>query len=471
VTAGDDRALTPLEEWARAAVTTIPPDAIARARWSGLGGRSLQSIEIVDLFRFDDGGTLAILEALPADGGVPVRLTLPFPETEPWSGLHGLASGGGTVAGTRGGRLVGRPRTRPGPSVAAAAMATGGPSSTRPSPGDQSHTSVVIDERSILKLYRRLTVGPNPEAELLGALAESQGAPVPAWNGEVDLVLADGETTAVAIEQAFVAGAVDVFEFLADALAAWLPGGGESVATTVPAATGIATGRLHASLAAIEGPAFEPRDATPADRAVWLRTADARVGAAVRALDAVDPALAAWIERAGPAVRKALRPLGDPAVPVRLQRIHGDLHLGQVLPTPNGVLIVDFEGDPTQEPAARRALAAPLRDVAGFLRSIDHVARSGFRRAGFRPGDLSAPAGTALDAWIASARAAFLSGYADGLGHPGWTPDRALLRAFEVEKELGEFVYAATFLPGWLYAPTGGLRGLLGPIVDAEVPA
>lgn len=456
-----------LEARARTVITAIPADAIAAARWSGLGGRSLRSVEIVDVFEFDDGGALAVLEVQTVGTGEAVHLTLPFPDAGPWSGLHALACGGGTVSGTRGGRLVGRPRAALGTSpVAAAAI----PASIRPSPGDQSHTSVVIDERSILKVYRRLAPGVNPEAEVLGALAGIPSAPVPAWYGDVDLVLADGETTAVAIEQAFVAGAADAFELLADALAAWLAGGRDPVSTTVPAGTGVATGRLHAALAAIEGPAFAPRAATPDDRAAWLRTAEAGVDAAVRAVDAVDSALAARIKQAAPAIRRALRPHGDPAVPVRLQRIHGDLHLGQVLATPDGILLVDLEGDPTREPAERRALAAPLRDIAGFLRSIDHVARSGSRRGGLLPGGLPTAAETALDVWIASARAAFLSGYAAGLGHPGWMPDRALLRAFEVEKELGEFVYAATFLPAWLYAPTGGLRGLLGSIVDAEVP-
>jgi maltokinase len=351
----------------------------------------------------------------------------------------------------------------------AGAPASGAPASIRRAPGDQSHTSVIVGGDSILKLYRRLTPGPNPEAEILAALAAVADAPVPPWRGEVDLVHADGHTTAVAIEQAFIAGAPDAFELLADGLSAWLAGGGPPVPTAVPAGTGIAAGRLHVALGQLDGPGFAPRAATVNDRAAWHRTAEAGIGAAINAVAAADPELAAEIERAVPAIRLAILPLGDPATPVRLQRIHGDLHLGQVLPTARAVLLVDFEGDPVREPGERRALGAPLRDVAGFLRSIDHVARSGWRRAGLALGRPLAPGATVeLESWIASARAAFLAGYATGLGRPGWMPDAPLLRALEVEKELHEFVYAARYLPAWLYAPAGGLRGLIGPVMVAE---
>ncbi|MBF8291081.1 MAG: aminoglycoside phosphotransferase, partial [Chloroflexi bacterium] len=247
-----------------------------------------------------------------------------------------------------------------------------------------------------------------------------------------------------------------------------LSGTADPVATDIPRNTGMATGRLHAALSGLHRPGFETRAATREDLAGWLGTAEATFRAAVQAVAAVDAGLAARIEAASQAVRAALRPLGDRSIPIRLQRIHGDLHVGQVLPGPDDVLLVDFEGDPTRDPRDRRALAPPLRDVAAFLRSIDHVARSGFRRAGalgnqpLGSGPLGPGPSVALDAWIEAARAAFLEGYALGLGDTAWALDRDLLRAFEVEKELGEFVYAATFLPEWLYAPTGGLGALLG---------
>jgi maltokinase len=472
----EEKGLAGLEARVRGAVADLPLAAIAGARWSGLGAQVLRSVEVLDAFGFVDGGILAILEARPAAGGEPVHLTLPLLDASPWPGLHGLASRGGSVAGFRGGRLVGRPGlgvTSGLPAGGAADGASHGAShSFRPSSGDQSHTSVVIDERAILKLYRRLTPGPNPEAEVLDALAMIPDAPVPTWCGAVDLVLGDGETTALAIEQALVAGAVDAFELVADGLAAWLKGETPPPPVAVAAASGVATGRLHVALARVDRSAFTPRSATREDQAVWLRRGEARVEEAVRAVGAVDQGLAAWVESAAPAIRRALRPLGDAALPVRLQRIHGDLHLGQVLPTPAGVLLVDFEGDPTRDPSERRAVADRLRDVAAFLRSIDHAARSGYRRA-IQSASHTPDADEAamLDGWIELARDAFLGGYSTGLGDPAWAPDRALLRALEVDKELGELVYAATFLPTWLYAPTGGLRALLGDVAGIEAPA
>ena len=462
----DGRGLERLEAWARAVVGAISPATLAAERWSGLRGRTPRSVELVDAFPFADGGILAVVEARPDDAGEPVRLTLPFPDAAPWSGLHVLASQGGEVFGARGGRLTGRPvgelrEPRDG---------TGPPSAIRMTSGDQSHTSVVIDERAILKLYRRLTPGPNAEAEVMGALAAIPDAPVPTWLGQVDLVHPGGQTTAVAIEQGFVAGALDPWELLADGLATWLETGRGPVGTAIPADAGLATGRLHAALAAlgrrgVRG--FELRPATPDDRAAWQRRGEEGLAAAIRAIEPIDSDLAARLGKAMPAIRRSLRPLGDAAIPVRLQRIHGDLHVGQLLPAPSGMLIVDFEGDPMRAPEERRALGPPLQDVACFLRSIYHVARSGFRRAHERLGGQPGPdALTILDGWIRDARSVFTAGYAAGIGDPAWTPDRALLRALEVEKELGEFEYAARYLPAWLYAPAGGLRALLGAIVE-----
>lgn len=437
-----------------ATIAGLTTTALETARWSGLRGAAIRSIELDEAFMFDDDGGLVVV-AVTVDGDPsPVRLTVPAPGAPPWAGLHRLATSGGAMMGGRGGRLVGRPgavRTvADGPTI--------GPR-VDPSAGDQSHTSVVVDGAAILKLYRRLTPGPNPEAELLAALAGTD-APVPAWVGAVELVSADGSSTAIAIEQAFAPGATDAFETLADGLAAWRAGRAERPDPTLPVATGTALGRLHRALALLGS-----ETATPARRAAWLRTAEDRIDAAIEAVGARDGALAMRIGEAAPAIRRALRPLGDPAIEVAVQRIHGDVHLGQVLPVPSGeVLIIDFEGDPMRSPAERLAPDTPLRDAAGFCRSLDHVARSGLRRAGLDP----VVPDPAIDGWLAGARAAFLAAYRErtvaGAYRDG-PVDRALLRALELEKELGEFAYAASFLPEWLYAPTGGLRALLGPIV------
>ena len=129
---------------------------------------------------------------------------------------------------------------------------------------------------------------------------------------------------------------------------------------------------------------------------------------------------------------------------------------------PDGYRIVDFEGEPLSTPEERRAHHHPLRDVASMLRSFDHVAGSAVRRAEVANGD---PLTDPLDilGWRGRSRERFLQSYRDGLRRSrvwvGDDPD--LLLAFEVDKELYEVVYAATYLPTWLWAPTEGLRGLL----------
>ena len=138
----------------------------------------------------------------------------------------------------------------------------------------------------------------------------------------------------------------------------------------------------------------------------------------------------------------------------QLQRIHGDLHVGQLLRTPTGVVAIDFEGDPTLPTEARRGLASPLQDVASLLLSLDHVAVAAARRRGF--GAATAEA----FAWSARARDAVVAGYAVA-ATPGTTSDPSLLRALEVAKEWREAVYAARVLPEWLYAPRLVLEKLL----------
>ncbi|HEX2264748.1 MAG TPA: hypothetical protein VHH14_00525, partial [Solirubrobacterales bacterium] len=151
-----------------------------------------------------------------------------------------------------------------------------------------------------------------------------------------------------------------------------------------------------------------------------------------------------------------------PAVPV-VARIHGDLHLGQVLLAPDGPRVVDFEGDPTRPIEERRRPTSPLRDVASMLRSLDHVGRSAARRAEQRPRRRPGHVGLDIDAWLARARERFLAAYRAGVrrSSAGIVVDEDLLRAFEFEKECRVFVYAATWLPDWIWAPLGGMRGLV----------
>ena len=147
-----------------------------------------------------------------------------------------------------------------------------------------------------------------------------------------------------------------------------------------------------------------------------------------------------------------------------LTRVHGDYHLGQVL-VGAGRLSASSTSRASRcdRSTSGRAHGSPLRDVASMLRSLDHVGRSAGRRAVARNGGPLPAPGLDLDGWLRRSRERFLEAYRAGLREAG-SPiavDPELIRAFEIEKECYEFIYASTYLPSWLWAPTEGLRGLL----------
>jgi trehalose synthase-fused probable maltokinase len=329
---------------------------------------------------------------------------------------------------------------------------------------DQSNTSVVLDERLVLKAYRRLQPGLNPDLEMTAFLSEEAGFPaVPRLAGFAELVSARDGTTTIAMAQEYVADGADAFESLADTIAGWLAAPGElsvEFATEVAADLGTLTAGLHAALADGRGlPDMAPRAATRDEIRSWASEARAHFDTA---LDVTMGEARATLRELAPKIAEALTVLDAVPTTPEVIRAHGDYHLGQLLLAPDGFRIVDFEGEPLQPPEARRAHRSPLRDVASMLRSLDHVARSGRRRAEAANGGPLEHTGLDLDGWIRRARERFLEAYQAGLREQRvWIDlDPALLRAFEIDKELYEFAYATTYLPAWLYAPIGGMRAL-----------
>jgi maltose alpha-D-glucosyltransferase/alpha-amylase len=295
-------------------------------------------------------------------------------------------------------------------------------------------------------------------------LSEEAGFPaVPRLAGFAELVSARDGTTTVAMAQEFVTDGADAFEWLADNIAAWLTAPGElsvEYATEVAADLGTLTAGLHAALADGHGlPDMAPREATRDEIRSWARQARTHLETA---LDITTGDARTTLRRLAPRIAEALTVLDALTTTPEVIRAHGDYHLGQLLLAPDGFRIIDFEGEPLAPPETRRAHRSPLRDVASMLRSLDHVARSGRRRAEAANGGPLQHTGLDLDGWIARARERFLEAYEAGLrGARVWVDlDPALLRAFEIDKELYEFAYATTYLPTWLYAPTEGMRAL-----------
>ncbi len=329
---------------------------------------------------------------------------------------------------------------------------------------DQSNTSVVVGERVLVKAYRRLETGLNPELELLAFLGEEAGfGAVAPLAGYAELVSATGGTSTIAIAQAFVADGVDAFESIAESLTGWLLAPGVvsvEFATEVAVDLGSLTAGLHAALGDARGiPEFEPRSVTRDELRAWGLAARRQL---VRAVDVTSGEAGRVLRELASAAAAELTVFEALATTPLLTRIHGDYHLGQVLVASDGYRIIDFEGEPLRPIEERRAHASPLRDIASMLRSLDHVGRSAGRRAVARNGGPLATPGLDLDGWLGRSRERFLDAYRAGLRDAG-SPivvDPGLIRAFEIEKECYEFVYAGTYLPSWLWAPTEGLRGL-----------
>ena len=334
---------------------------------------------------------------------------------------------------------------------------------------DQSNTSSVLGGRLLLKAYRRLQPGLNPDLELTAYLSEEAGFPgVPRLGGWAEVVTRDGGVATAAMLGAFIADADDAYERTAEFLAGLAAAPGTvslEWATEVAEDLGLMLAGLHTALAAPppDVPDMAPRPATHDELKAWRMDAHRQLALAVPAVMVADPQLGAWLKDEAAQIAARFSRFEAVATAPTVMRIHADLHLGQILVGEDGYRVIDFEGEPLRPIEDRRRPDSPLRDVASLLRSLDHVARSARRRAERRNGGPVEHPALDTDAWIERARERFLAAYAGGLrsSGAGVTLDLDLLDAFEVAKEGYEFVYAATVLPSWLWAPAEGMRWLL----------
>ena len=468
---------------------------LTQARWYGAKGTTPSRLELAEAFDLGSGNVLAVVDAFAdvdaahrkarrrtAAAG---RYVMPVIAAEPprlaadgggvWRALTAAMAEGRTVASMS--RMPASEDHSPGQVTAALVCRPSSamhdivddPSkvatlSEHPIGADQSNTSVVIGNRLVAKVFRHVETGLNPDLELNAWLSEELAiAAVPRLAGFVELVAADGAAT-IALAQEYLPDAHDAYEATAERLTAWILAPGEvtvEFATEDASTLGDLTAYLHAALATSRGqPEFEPRDATRDDLRAWHTAARMQLQ---RALDIVRGEAGEALREMAGAITDELTVFEAVAAVPLLTRVHGDYHLGQVLETPDGYRVIDFEGEPTRPLEERRRHNSPLRDVASMLRSIDHVGRSARRRAEARRGGVVAAPGLDIDAWLIRSRERFLDAYRRGLRQRGApiTVDDDLLRAFEFEKESYEFVYAATYLPEWLWAPLEGMRALV----------
>ncbi|HYY89548.1 MAG TPA: hypothetical protein VFA49_12185 [Chloroflexota bacterium] len=317
--------------------------------------------------------------------------------------------------------------------------------------GEQSNTSVRFGDELILKLFRRLQFGPNPDVEIGRFLTEhSDFRGTPAVMGSLAYIDPGGHDASLALLQCFERNRGDAWTTTLQRVRTVLEGDDPSDSVRSMARLGQTTADLHVALSRGAGD-FSPEPVSDMDIAAWREAITSEVRLAADAL----AARGLSVDTAGLVCRAE----GIAALQGALKtRHHGDYHLGQVLEREDGSFaIIDFEGEPVKPLWLRRERRSPLRDVAGMLRSFDYA-----RNAALRLGDASASARVRAAArWYASAREAFLEAYLERVGRAeGALLPRdvdAPLAALELEKAAYEVLYELNNRPDWLPIPVAAL--------------
>jgi maltokinase len=316
--------------------------------------------------------------------------------------------------------------------------------------GEQSNTSMVFGDSAIMKVFRRLHPGVNPDIEIQGELTRLGAKHVPALLGSV-AVERDGEPWSLAMLQEFLTTASDGWELaktsvrdlMAEADLHAEEAGGDFAGEAER--LGEAVAAVHIDLVT----AFGTREASADEMRERAAGMTERLR---RAIDIV-PDLAEFAEPLNDMYREVAA-LTDT---ITLQRIHGDLHLGQALRSVTRWVLIDFEGEPMAAIESRRQFDSPLRDIAGMLRSFDYAGYHRVIEIGWEP-QLNYRAGE----WSTRNRDAFCAGYATVAGaNP--CDHGVLLRASEADKAVYEAVYEARNRPAWLPIPLTSLNRLANP--------
>jgi maltokinase len=323
---------------------------------------------------------------------------------------------------------------------------------------EQSNTSLVYGGESILKMFRRLSPGPNPDLEVSTALARLGSSQIAEPLGWIETRL-EGVPTTLGILSRFLRLATDGWTLAATSVRdlyaavgdATDRDQGDQAAPRVLAGDaggdfggesrrlGVATAQVHADLAAAFGTDELGVDALGELTERMYRKLDLAVAAV--------PELAKHVDM----ITDAYSELAKLRGPFPVQRVHGDYHLGQVLRTETGWVVLDFEGEPATPLAQRRARSSPLRDVAGMLRSFDYAARHQL----IGHPDQATLSDAARD-WVRRNASAFCVGYAEAGGLDP-VANQVLLRALQLDKAVYEVLYEARHRPSWLPIPLDSL--------------
>jgi maltose alpha-D-glucosyltransferase / alpha-amylase len=358
-------------------------------------------------------------------------------------------------------------------------------------PATHSNSAIALGGRFLLKLFRRIEPGVNPDVEIGQFLARS-GADVnvPDLVGTLEYRAEDGTQATLALVQALVASRANAWEHALEELANYFAA---VRVQTVPPAPGIAsdlarrsidsmallgrrTAELHRALAgATTDPDFAPVVNSTAEVLTLAERIRAQAGVALdllaercAAFDGETQVLARGVLTHREGLLGRMESLGREVRPFVAIRIHGDYHLGQVLRVHDDFAIIDFEGEPARPLAERRAKQSPLRDVAGMLRSLGYAAHAGLSRAAGDDSHMRASLAPWAQAWETATADAFMVAYLAVADSGAFIPqDRAQLRLslemFVLEKALYELDYEMNNRPDWVSVPLAGILSLVSP--------
>ncbi|HEY2210227.1 MAG TPA: maltose alpha-D-glucosyltransferase [Bradyrhizobium sp.] len=360
---------------------------------------------------------------------------------------------------------------------------------------EQSNSTALVDNDYVVKVYRKLECGINPEIEIGWFLTEVAGfANTPALLGSVELVEGD-KKSAVAIVHAFVANQGDAWTVTSAYLDRFVdeqrllatsehPGESEEQVPYLRymSQIGRRVAEMHLALAGSDEFAdFAPEPIRLGDVEHWIKN---MIGSAERVFDALEQRRdaikegdrllvnqvltqrATLLDRLG-----ALLPSGIGGMNIRH---HGDFHLGQILIVKDDIFIIDFEGEPRRALNERRRKAPAARDVAGLIRSIDYSATAALERALKVAPDEQGKLGAALAEWRDRSTAAFLAAYREVMTNQRlWPADpqaaEQMLNFFLLEKAFYEIEYELAHRPEWLRVPLTGMVRILSQHTD-EAP-
>ena len=342
---------------------------------------------------------------------------------------------------------------------------------------EQTNSTLLVGHQAVIKLFRHLTAGTHPEGEMSRTLTERGFSGSPALLGDIVRVGDDGQEYTLAVVQAFVDNQGDGWTWTLSHLARVVEEGatpfGRDEASVFDPYTSFARmlgrrlGEMHALLAqATNNPDFAPQTTTADDAAAWRAQAHGELNHALNilqdqsTLDGADADLAAELVSMRGQITARLDDLAQTAEGSLQTRIHGDLHLGQVLVTAGDVQIIDFEGEPKKPLEQRRAKSSPLRDIAGLIRSFDYAAAQVARNRTNAGAEGEARASDLLQRFRTEASTALLAGYAEDAGDTVPPIDKNLLDLFTIEKAAYEIGYEIANRPTWLAVPLHGLAEL-----------